>query len=158
MYTYVYILIHQFFIVDVNGFQLGPGYPHRTAYENLVLLNKELELYNPDLLKKQCVLAVNKMDTENAQEKLQEFQNCLEANMEKGLEKLPEEYLPTKQIEFKDIFLMSAKEDVKSVQNVKQKLRIHLDDIYQDDEEKIKALTTEIDALLIQSDRNKFML
>ena len=137
---------------------MGPTYPHRTAYENFVLLNKELELYNPDLLKKQCVLVVNKMDTENAQEKLQEFQNCLQANMEKGLENLPEEMLPNKQIEFKDVLLMSAKNDAKSVQNVKQKLRIHLDDIYQDDEEKIKALTTEIDALLIQSDRNKFML
>merc|ERR1711971_1298844 len=140
-----------FFIIDVNGFRLGPEYPLRTAYENLILLNKELELYNPDLLKKSCVLAVNKMDTENAKEKLDEFESCLLSNMEKGIENLPENMLPEKQIEFKDVLLMSAKEDAKSVQNVKEKLRIHLDEIYRDDEEeKIKELTNEIDALLIQ--------
>jgi len=148
-----------FFIIDVNGFRLGPEYPFRTAYENLVLLTKELELYNPDLLKKSCVLAVNKMDTENAKEKLEEFESCLQSNMEKGIENIPEGMLPNQQIEFKDILLMSAKEDAKSVQNVKEKLRIHIDDIYQaDEQEKIKELTTEIDALLIQSDNNKFML
>merc|ERR1711971_445646 len=148
-----------FFIIDVNGFRLGPEYPLRTAYENLILLNKELELYNPDLLKKSCVLAVNKMDTENAKEKLDEFESCLQSNMEKGIENIPEGMLPNQQIEFKDILLMSAKEDAKSVQNVKEKLRIHLDEIYRDDEEeKIKELTNEIDALLIQSDNNKFML
>ena len=138
---------------------MGPEYPFRTAYENLVLLTKELELYNPDLLKKSCVLAVNKMDTENAKEKLDEFESYLQSNMEKGIENIPEGMLPNQQIEFKDILLMSAKEDAKSVQNVKEKLRIHIDDIYRaDEEEKIKELTTEIDALLIQSDNNKFML
>jgi len=137
-----------FFIIDVNGFRLGPEYPFRTAYENLVLLTKELELYNPDLLKKSCVLAVNKMDTENAKEKLEEFESCLQSNMEKGIENIPEGMLPNQQIEFKDILLMSAKEDAKSVQNVKEKLRIHIDEIYQaDEQEKIKELTTEIDAL-----------
>ena len=78
----------QLFIIDVNGFRLGPEYPFRTAYENLVLLNKELELYNPDLLKKPCVLAVNKMDTENSKEKLTEFETCLQSNMEKGIGKV----------------------------------------------------------------------
>ena len=99
------------------------------------------------------------MDTENAKEKLDEFESCLKSNMEKGIENIPEGMLPNQQIEFKDILLMSAKEDAKSVQNVKEKLRIHIDDIYQaDEQEKIKELTTEIDALLIQSDNNKFML
>ena len=99
------------------------------------------------------------MDTENAKEKLDEFESCLQSNMEKGIENIPEDMLPNQKIEFKDILLMSAKEDAKSVQNVKEKLRIHIDDIYQADEaEKIKELTTEIDALLIQSDNNKFML
>lgn len=28
------------FVVDVNGFQLGASHPHRTAVENVVLLNK----------------------------------------------------------------------------------------------------------------------
>ena len=78
----------QFFIIDVNGFRLGPEYPFRTAYETLILLNKELELYNPDLLKKPCVLAVNKMDTENSKEKMEEFETCLQSNMEKGIGKV----------------------------------------------------------------------
>uniref|UniRef100_T1JAB0 OBG-type G domain-containing protein n=1 Tax=Strigamia maritima TaxID=126957 RepID=T1JAB0_STRMM len=54
------------FVVDVNGFQLGNKYPFRSAFETIVLLNKELELYKEELLDKQAVLVINKMDTETA--------------------------------------------------------------------------------------------
>ncbi|OQV20354.1 putative GTP-binding protein 10 [Hypsibius exemplaris] len=42
-----------YFVIDVNGFQLSPMHPHRTAFETLVLLNKELELYKESLIDKQ---------------------------------------------------------------------------------------------------------
>ena len=49
------------FVIDVQGFQLNPQSVHRTAFETLVLLNKELELYNPDLLSKPAICIVNKV-------------------------------------------------------------------------------------------------
>ena len=49
------------FVIDVQGFQLNPHSVHRTAFETLVLLNKELELYNPDLLSKPAICIVNKV-------------------------------------------------------------------------------------------------
>jgi GTPase involved in cell partitioning and DNA repair len=61
------------FIVDVDGFQLGYKFHKRSAFETVVFLNKELELYDPNLVSKPSVLVINKMDTENAQDKLAQF-------------------------------------------------------------------------------------
>ncbi|KAG7173324.1 GTP-binding protein 10-like, partial [Homarus americanus] len=44
------------FVVDINGFQLGPQHPHRTPTENIILLNKELEIYSSNLLEKPALL------------------------------------------------------------------------------------------------------
>lgn len=49
--------------IDVNGFRLSVAHAHRTCVENVFALNKELELYDPTLLQKRCVLLVNKIDT-----------------------------------------------------------------------------------------------
>merc|ERR1712150_105794 len=35
------------FVIDIQGFQLNPSSAKRSALETLVLLNKELEMYNP---------------------------------------------------------------------------------------------------------------
>ncbi|CAG7723203.1 unnamed protein product, partial [Allacma fusca] len=45
------------FVVDLHGFQLSPKYPQRSALETIVLLNKELELYQEDLAQKPAILA-----------------------------------------------------------------------------------------------------
>jgi GTPase involved in cell partitioning and DNA repair len=39
------------FVVDISGFQLNPNSTFRTAFETVTLLNRELELYNPDLVR-----------------------------------------------------------------------------------------------------------
>ena len=49
------------FVVDVQGFRLNANSVHRSAFETLVLLNKELEMYNPDLLAKPSICLVNKV-------------------------------------------------------------------------------------------------
>ena len=49
------------FVIDIQGFQLNANSVHRTAFETLVLLNKELEMYNPDLLQKPSICLVNKV-------------------------------------------------------------------------------------------------
>lgn len=46
----------------------------RNPYDDFVLINKELENFNPKLLKKPMIVIANKMDIEKASENLQEFQ------------------------------------------------------------------------------------
>ena len=49
------------FVIDIQGFQLNPSSARRSALETLILLNKELEMYNPDLLSKPAICIVNKV-------------------------------------------------------------------------------------------------
>ncbi|XP_063003569.1 GTP-binding protein 10 isoform X2 [Elgaria multicarinata webbii] len=67
------------FVVDVAGFQLSSETPFRTAFETIILLAKELELYKEDLRTKPALLAVNKMDLPNAKEKLNELMEQLQS-------------------------------------------------------------------------------
>ncbi len=57
------------FVVDVQGFRLREDCDFRDAFQTIALLNRELELYCPEFVKKPAVCLVNKMDTEGAQEK-----------------------------------------------------------------------------------------
>lgn len=66
------------FLVDINGFQLSPEYPHRKPIETIALLNKELELYGKDILSKPTLLVVNKMDTEGAEQKWKDLKTQLD--------------------------------------------------------------------------------
>ncbi|XP_063854945.1 GTP-binding protein 10-like isoform X1 [Scylla paramamosain] len=61
------------FVVDINSFRLSPKHPYCSPTENVMLVNKELELYSPDLLSKPALLMVNKMDSPNAESCLQEL-------------------------------------------------------------------------------------
>ena len=65
------------FVVDINGFRLGPAYPHRKPLETIALLNKELELYGKDVVSKPALLVVNKMDTDGAEEKWKDLESLL---------------------------------------------------------------------------------
>ena len=62
------------YVVDVNGFQLSPRHAPRDAHASLRLLVEELELYCPGLaLQRPAILALNKMDSPQAEEKATEF-------------------------------------------------------------------------------------
>ena len=140
------------FVIDIDGFQLGPAYPKRSAIENVLLLNKELELYNPDLLNKPCLLAVNKMDLPGSRKLFKLFEEEIEKAVLED-----ESLMPEKRIEFREIIPMSAKEDVSSVHALKDKVRDHIDEVFDEDSgELVKKLTEEIEAVLKVD--NKFML
>lgn len=62
---------------------------------------QELELYNEDLLAKPAVLVVNKMDTEDAEEKLLALKEALSGDEEYS--KLGEDVKPAQRIEFREI-------------------------------------------------------
>ncbi len=60
-------------VVDMSGSE------GRDPYEDYLLINKELEAFNKDLLKKPMIVLANKMDLDGAKENLEEFKkkvNC----------------------------------------------------------------------------------
>ncbi|XP_067649287.1 GTP-binding protein 10-like [Haliotis asinina] len=113
------------FMVDVGGFQLGVKYQHRTAFQTVLLLNKELELYRADLITKPAVLAINKTDTEGGQEKAEEVIHLIK-NMRDNIDMVEPEIRPTQVVKFDDIFMISAKTGA-SVADMKVKIRSLLD-------------------------------
>ena len=56
-------------VIDISGSE------GRDPYEDYLLINKELENFNPKLLKKPMIVIANKMDMEGSAEKLEEFKN-----------------------------------------------------------------------------------
>lgn len=95
------------FVVDVSGFQLSSRTPYRTAFETVLLLTKELELYNEDLQAKPALLAVNKMDLPDAQNKFHELMNQLQ-NPKDFLHLFQNKMIPERTMEFKHIIPISA--------------------------------------------------
>ncbi|KAM4689702.1 GTP-binding protein 10 [Discoglossus pictus] len=95
------------FVVDVEGFQLSFKTAYRTAFETVQLLTKELELYKRELLDKPALLAVNKMDLPNAEEKFEELLQQLK-NPHEYLNSLPEELVPKTPMEFRHVLPISA--------------------------------------------------
>ncbi|CAB4064639.1 GTPase Obg/CgtA,GTPase Obg,GTP-binding protein 10,Probable GTP-binding protein OBGM, mitochondrial,GTP-binding protein 10 homolog [Lepeophtheirus salmonis] len=99
------------FVIDVNGFELQKGALYRSPFETLVLLNKEIELYNPDLLKKPCICVVNKRDSEGSEDKFEELQSLIENFGNNALNSFDsdDKFCPTKFLEISDILPISAK-------------------------------------------------
>jgi len=64
-------------VVDVNGFQLKSSQPYRSPIDTIILLLKELFLYQDILLDRPLLLVLNKMDTENAAQKANQIYDDL---------------------------------------------------------------------------------
>ncbi|XP_068790875.1 GTP-binding protein 10 isoform X2 [Struthio camelus] len=94
-------------VVDVSGFQLSFKTRFRTAFETILLLTKELELYKEELLTKPALLAINKMDLPNAKDNLNELMKQLQ-NPQDFLHLLQEDVIPESTIKFKDIIPVST--------------------------------------------------
>ena len=116
------------FVVDVHGFRLHPHSEMRSAFDTLVILNRELELYNSDLLEKPCLCLVNKMDLDNSKQALDNLESELLNNYEEAVLKLDEELRPEKRIVFDEIIPISAKRSQKTVNYVKDRLRYWIDE------------------------------
>ncbi|XP_075683754.1 GTP-binding protein 10 [Rhinoderma darwinii] len=114
------------FVVDVSGFQLSFKTPFRTAFETVQLLMLELELYKEELLDKPALLAVNKMDLPDAEDKFQELMKQLK-NPEDYLHTLPEELVPERQINFKRIVPISVASN-QGIQDLTRCIRRSLDE------------------------------
>uniref|UniRef100_A0A2K6UV63 GTP-binding protein 10 n=1 Tax=Saimiri boliviensis boliviensis TaxID=39432 RepID=A0A2K6UV63_SAIBB len=95
------------FVVDISGFQLSYRTQYRTAFETIILLTKELELYKEELQTKPALLAVNKMDLPDAQDKLHELMNQLQ-NPKDFLHSFGKNMIPERTVEFQHIIPISA--------------------------------------------------
>ena len=118
------------FVVDVHGFQFKPASPHRSALETLLLLNKELELYKPDLLTKPAMLALTKMDLPGAEERRKEVEEGWKEVLASGpgVSGLPEDLLPTTLCQINQTVAISAKFSKQSVQSARQAMRHWVDE------------------------------
>ncbi|XP_072029197.1 GTP-binding protein 10-like [Amphiura filiformis] len=112
------------FMVDVHGFQLKESWPFRTAYETAVLLNKELELYKPELTGKPAILALNKIDKEGAEDRLHETLQSFNTDNYPGI---PDDLIPELPIKFRDIVPISAAQGT-GIQRLNDRIREVLDE------------------------------
>ncbi|KAK6490781.1 GTP-binding protein 10 isoform X1 [Huso huso] len=114
------------FVVDVNGFQLSYKTPFRTAFEAVQLLTKELELYKEELMSKPALLAVNKMDLPDAEEKLKELVEQLQ-HPQDFVHLFPEGVVPRCTLHFNHIVPVSASSGY-GIQELKKCIRNSLDE------------------------------
>lgn len=116
------------FIADVQGFQLSHKHPMRSCLETVLLLNKELELYDPELLQKPAILAVNKMDLPGTDAILKSIKEAYK-DINSVVETLPEDIRPESVIAFDDIIGISALRRGPGIEELKNLLRKRLDDL-----------------------------
>ncbi|XP_034943281.1 GTP-binding protein 10 homolog [Chelonus insularis] len=115
------------FIVDIQGFRLSTKYHARSCLETLILLNKEMELYQPDLIDMTAILIVNKMDSPNAEKTFKAIEPALK-NLACVVDDYPKEMRPENVVKFEEIFstsLILKKED--EINLIKEKIRYYLD-------------------------------
>ena len=112
----------------------------------IILHCRELELYNPDLLRKPAICLINKMDSDGAREAFEEIKirlsNSTLDDPGSGLEDLDESQWPETRLDFVDVIPMSAKFSPSSVQTVKDRLRKVLDEL-RETESSVQQLGTE---------------
>ncbi|GIY66346.1 GTP-binding protein 10 [Caerostris extrusa] len=118
------------FVVDLDGFRLNPNTPHRTPFETVMLLNRELELYDEELVLKPAILAINKIDTDEDEQKFQKLKEELKL-YKNNVQQLPDDFRPNSLIKFDSIIPISAKDGI-NIEILKQKIRT-LIDIYQEE-------------------------
>lgn len=127
------------FVIDINGFRLSPNYPHRNAVETILFLNRELELYNEELVNKPAILVINKCDTDVDGTKFEAIKDCLKV-LKVYSSNLRSEMQPEKLMEFDAVFSVSAL-DGTNIALLKDKIRILIDIYNEEKERKQKQVT-----------------
>lgn len=115
------------FIIDVQGFQMSQQHQHKSCLETVLLLNKEIELYKPDLLNKPAMIIINKMDTENANEIYEDIKPKL-CNLSEASLEFDNSILPTNFLQFDDIFSTALiLKDKNKIEHIKERIRCVID-------------------------------
>ncbi|VDN55747.1 unnamed protein product [Dracunculus medinensis] len=98
-------------VVDIKGFQLQAtlNEPFRSPLETVALLNVEMEKYDPRLVKKPTILAINKIDLLNGFEVVEELMRILKSP--NWTNSVSEDIRPHEPICFDALVPISAKKD-----------------------------------------------
>ena len=116
------------FVLDVSGIQLSPENPLRTPFHQLLLLHKEICMYNDSLLRKPAVLVISKMDKPYAKEKYEQFLDHFERVKAGDHSVIPDDLqLERPFSEFEDIITISAKFG-DSVTKLRERIREIIDE------------------------------
>lgn len=115
------------FVVDINGFQLSPTAPHRSAMETLLFLMREIQLYNDYLLTKPAVLTVTKMDGHNSQERYDRFLDQLERVVDGNWEGVHPALRNLQIKEFAEIVAVSSRTG-ENISLLRERIRSVMDD------------------------------
>lgn len=138
-------------VVDLFGFKLSAVHRLRTCIQNIFALNKELELYDEELLDRPCILLLNKIDEDGAQSEYDQIKEkildlkckcdgsfgirifgCRRLNLTffwfslAHTNDCPDELISNRFIQFDDIHVISAKDEI-GIDNVKTSIRDTLD-------------------------------
>ena len=97
------------FVIDITGFQLEFRSPVRSAFDSLVFLTKELELYEPLLLNKPAILAINKIDQLTDKQPLIDFYHSLDNYRQCLADEFEEKWRPEKFFQFEHIVEIAGK-------------------------------------------------
>lgn len=134
------------FIVDIQGCQLSIKHKHKSCLETVLLLNKEIELYNPDLLDRPTMIIVNKMDTNGASEIYSEIEQKL-SNLSEFLSEFDESIQPKKVLQFDDIVTTSlVLKNTNEIEEIKRKIR-YIIDKYEEEKISIQNMDSDEDRL-----------
>ncbi|XP_031616901.1 GTP-binding protein 10 homolog [Contarinia nasturtii] len=112
-------------VVDLFGFKLSAVHRLRTCIQNIYALNKELELYDNELLDRPCILLLNKIDEDGAQSEYDQIKEKI-LDLKSHTNDCPEELLSERYLEFDDVHVISAKNEI-GIDNVKTSIRELLD-------------------------------
>lgn len=115
------------FIVDIQGCKFSIRHEHRSCLETVLILNKEIELYNPDLLDRPTMIIVNKMDTNGANEIYNEIKLKLN-NLSEFLSEFDKSIQPKRVLQFDDIITTSLiLQNADEIREIKTKIRCIID-------------------------------
>ncbi|PAA91358.1 hypothetical protein BOX15_Mlig008170g3 [Macrostomum lignano] len=115
------------FVVDVFGFKFNQNCPYRSGLETILLLNRELELYDPDLVRKPALAILNKIDKPGGRDCADEVTARLNDLTPDSLAtEFPAEIRPNELVKFDEVIAVSAKDRI-NTDYLKQRLRYWLD-------------------------------
>jgi len=115
-------------VADVSGFRLSPQHPYRSCLETVILLNRELELYDETLFNKPALLVINKLDTLASRKTYEEILELVD-NLEEVMDEVDEEIRPKNVLKFEKVFGISAKEGPSAVVELKEVIKDMMDKI-----------------------------
>lgn len=142
------------FIIDINSVDLGFDYKRRTPLETLCILNKEIELYDDNILNKPAILALSKMDSlPDSSDRYEKFLEDLETLRKDPKSSIIEDEIrPNRLIDFDEIIPISSV-DGQNIDRFKTVAREVIDNYAEETRKKEDKISSFAEILPLQYNR-----